>query len=80
MSAAVNVRRIIARNTAWNYAGFAINLATNLLMFPYVVHHIGDAAAGVWLLFSAVTGYMGLLELGLEFWTPFSSAEHFFID
>ena len=65
MSAPLNVRRVVARNTAWNYAGFAINLATNLLMFPYVVHHIGDAAAGVWLLFAAVTGYMGLLELGI---------------
>jgi O-antigen/teichoic acid export membrane protein len=62
---AVNVRRIVARNTAWNYGGFAINLATNLVMFPYVVHHLGDAAAGIWLLFSAVTGYMGLLELGI---------------
>jgi len=55
----------MARNTAWNYGGFAINLATNLLMFPFVVHRLGDAASGVWLLISAVTGYMGLLELGI---------------
>jgi hypothetical protein len=34
MSAPLNVRRVVARNTGWNYAGFAINLATNLLMFP----------------------------------------------
>jgi len=55
----------MARNTAWNYGGFAINLATNLLMFPFVVHRLGDAASGVWLLVAAVTGYMGLLELGI---------------
>jgi O-antigen/teichoic acid export membrane protein len=61
----IDTKRVLARNTAWNYAGFAINLTTNLVMFPYVVRQIGDAATGVWLLLSAVTGYMGLLELGI---------------
>lgn len=62
---AVDTERVLARNTAWNYAGFALNLATNLVMFPFVVHRLGDAATGVWLLLSSVTGYMGLLELGI---------------
>jgi O-antigen/teichoic acid export membrane protein len=62
---APDVPRTLARNTLWNYAGFAVNLATNLVAFPFVVSRLGDAAAGVWLLLSAVTGYMGLLELGL---------------
>ncbi len=62
---ALDIRRVLARNTAWNYAGFAINLATNLVMFPFVVHRLGDAAAGVWLVLSSITGYMGLLELGI---------------
>jgi O-antigen/teichoic acid export membrane protein len=61
----LNVKRVLVRNTAWNYVGFTVNLATNLLLFPYVVHRIGDAAAGIWLLLGSVTGYMGLLELGL---------------
>jgi O-antigen/teichoic acid export membrane protein len=62
---AVDVGEVLVRNTAWNYGGFVINLGTNLIMFPYVVHHLGDAASGVWLLLAAVTGYMGLLELGI---------------
>lgn len=57
--------RILARNTAWNYIGFAFNLAANFVLFPYVVHRLGDAAAGIWLLLGSVTGYMGLLELGI---------------
>ena len=65
MAATIDIKRVLARNTAWNYAGFALNLGTNLVMFPYVVHRIGDAAAGVWLLLSSITGYMGLLELGI---------------
>lgn len=62
---ALDTNRILARNTIWNYMGFVVNLATNLFMFPYVVYHIGGAAAGVWLLLGSVTGYMGLLELGV---------------
>lgn len=61
----MDTKRVLARNTAWNYLGFAINLTTNFLVFPFVVRHLGDAASGVWLLLSAVTGYMGLLELGI---------------
>lgn len=60
-----DARRVLARNTAWNYGGFAINLIANLVTLPFVVSHIGETAAGVWLLMSAVTGYMGLLELGI---------------
>jgi O-antigen/teichoic acid export membrane protein len=62
---AIDTKRVLARNTAWNYAGFSVNLAANLLVFPFIVRHIGDAATGVWLLLSAVTGYMGLLEMGI---------------
>ena len=57
--------RVLVRNTAWNYIGFAFNLAANFVLFPYVVHRLGDAAAGIWLLLGSITGYMGLLELGI---------------
>jgi O-antigen/teichoic acid export membrane protein len=65
VSTSPDVGRILVRNTAWNYAGFAANIATNLVAFPFVVSRLGDAAAGVWLLLGSVTGYMGLMELGL---------------
>jgi len=65
VSVSVNTKRVLVRNTAWNYAGFAINLAANFLIFPFIVRRMGDAATGVWLLLTAVTGYMGLLELGI---------------
>jgi O-antigen/teichoic acid export membrane protein len=55
----------LARNTTWNYVGFAANLITNFLLFPFVVAKVGDDIAGVWLLVGSLTGYMGLLELGL---------------
>jgi len=62
---ASSIRQSIVRNTAWNYAGFAVNLAVNLLLFPAAVARMGDAATGVWLIIGSVSGYMGLLQLGL---------------
>lgn len=59
------VKRTLARNTIWNYLGFGINVTTNLLLFPFVVDHIGPSAAGIWLLLGSLTGYMGLFELGI---------------
>lgn len=62
---ATGIRKSIVRNTAWNYVGFAVNLAVNLLLFPVAIAQMGDAATGIWLLIGSVSGYMGLLQLGL---------------
>lgn len=59
------VKRTLARNTVWNYLGFGVNVATNLLLFPFVVGRLGQTAAGIWLLLGSLTGYMGLFELGI---------------
>lgn len=61
----IDIGGILARNTVWNYLGFAVNMATNFLLFPYVVGTLGSAAAGIWLLLGSLTGYMGLMELGI---------------
>ncbi len=61
-----NIRRILVRNTTWNYVGFAVNLAANLLLFPIAVARMGEAATGIWLLIGSIGGYMGLLQLGLS--------------
>ena len=40
-----------------------------LLVFffrPSFVHHLGDAAFGIWVLIFAVTGYYGLFDLGIR--------------
>lgn len=62
---AADLASTLVRNTTWNYVGFATNLITNLLLFPFVVGRVGDDLAGVWLLIGSLTGYMGLLEIGI---------------
>lgn len=59
------MKHVLARNAAWNYVGFAVNVLTNLVLFPFVVRHVGETESGIWLLLGSLTGYMGLLELGI---------------
>src|SRR5439155_6631706 len=33
---------------------------------PFVVRHLGDSAYGVWVLVGSLTGYLGLLDLGVR--------------
>lgn len=61
----LDVGSVIARNTLWNYVGFGVNLVVNFALFPFAVRRLGTGPAGVWLLLGSVTGYMGLLELGI---------------
>lgn len=61
----IDVGSVLARNTLWNYAGFAINLVVNFALFPFAVRRLGTGPAGVWLLLGSITGYMGMLELGI---------------
>ena len=60
-----SIRKVLVRNTAWNYVGFLVNLASNLLLFPIAIARMGDAATGIWLLIGSIGGYMGLLQLGI---------------
>lgn len=60
-----DVGRTLVRNTAWNYAALTVNLVANFAVFPVVIRQLGDAAAGIWLVLGSVTGYMGLLRLGV---------------
>jgi hypothetical protein len=33
-------------------------------MSPFIVHHLGTSAYGMWVLVGSLTGYLGLLNLG----------------
>lgn len=57
---------IILRNVAANWLGFAVNAGVTLIMTPFVLHHLGPARYGVWVLTASVIGYYGMLDLGLR--------------
>jgi len=58
--------RIYARNLLSNWLGYGAGLAVAFFMSPFVVHSLGDARYGVWTLLTSLTGYLGLVDVGVR--------------
>ena len=56
----------IIKNAFANGIGFATEAIIAFCMLPYIIHRIGESAYGVWALTLSLTGYVGLLNLGLR--------------
>lgn len=56
----------IARNAAANWLTFLFVAGVSFFLSPFVVHHLGNTAYGVWTLLVAVVGYLGLLDFGVR--------------
>ena len=54
------------RNVLSNWTGMAVSMAVAFFMSPFLVHRLGDRQYGLWVLIISVTGYMGLLDVGLR--------------
>lgn len=59
-------KRIIARNVFWNWLGIVIDACISLAIAPYLVNHLGASVYGVWILIGSMSGYFGLLDLGVR--------------
>lgn len=58
--------RTVGRNIISNWAGFFVHALVTLFLTPYVLHQLGDTRYGVWALVISITGYYGILDLGLR--------------
>ena len=58
--------RTYARNLIANWIGYGANLLVVFFLSPFVVHTLGDTAYGVWSLMVSLTGYLGLVEIGVR--------------
>ncbi len=56
---------IYARNLVASWLGLVIQLVVMFLLTPFVVGSLGDVGYGVWSLVTSLTGYLGLVELGI---------------
>jgi O-antigen/teichoic acid export membrane protein len=61
----MNVKRIVARNAAWNWAGMATQMLAGLVIAPFLVHRLGDQTYGLWIVIASLTSYFGVLDLGV---------------
>lgn len=58
--------RRIAQNVLSNWFALAVTTLTGFFVSPFVVHHLGNLAYGVWVIIMSLVSYMNLLDLGLR--------------
>ena len=54
------------RNILSNWTGLIFHSVVAFFLSPFIVHHLGNAAYGTWILIASLTGYLGLLDLGVR--------------
>src|ERR1700685_4742233 len=58
--------RILMNGIVVNWMAFDISVIVSFFLSPFVVHHLGNVAYGVWVLANSSIAYMALLDLGMR--------------
>src|SRR5262252_9228196 len=53
------------KNIGSNWLLMVVTVAATYILLPYSLKHIGQEQYGIWLIITSLTGYMGLLMLGV---------------
>src|SRR6516165_179667 len=56
----------ILKNIGSSWFSLAVNVVLGIFLSPFILHHLGDDAFGLWILIFSVTGYYGLFDLGIR--------------
>ena len=59
-------KRQILKNVGSSWVALGINVIVGIFISPFILHRLGDAAFGIWVLIFSVTGYYGLFDLGIR--------------
>lgn len=62
----VNSSSKLLKNIFSNWAGFVFNAVIAFFLSPFVVHSLGNTYYGIWVIMMQLTGYLGILELGVR--------------
>jgi len=54
------------KNVASSWAGLGVSIVVGFFLSPFILHHLGDDAFGLWILVFSVTGYYGLFDFGIR--------------
>src|SRR5229473_2925190 len=57
---------IVLRAVTTSWLVVFANGAVGLLLTPFVLHHLGDEAFGLWVLVVTLAGYYGLFDAGVR--------------
>jgi O-antigen/teichoic acid export membrane protein len=58
--------RVIIKNVLSNWAGFLVYTAVAFYLSPFLIHSLGKEIYGLWVLVGSLTGYMGILDMGVR--------------
>ncbi len=56
----------IIKNVGSSWFSLGLNIVVGIFLSPFILHRLGDAAYGIWVLIFSVTGYYGLFDLGIR--------------
>jgi O-antigen/teichoic acid export membrane protein len=56
----------ITHNILSNWVALGVSTAIGFFLAPFIVHHLGNVAYGVWVLVVSLTAYMSLLDFGMR--------------
>jgi O-antigen/teichoic acid export membrane protein len=56
----------IVKNVSSSWIALGTNVLVGFFLWPFILHNLGDAAAGIWVLIFSITGYYGLFDLGIR--------------
>jgi O-antigen/teichoic acid export membrane protein len=62
----MNLKLRVLKNATSSWAGLAVNVAVGFFLSPFILHHLGDEAFGLWVLIFSLTGYYGLFDFGIR--------------
>lgn len=59
-------KSLVLRAVTTSWIAVTANAAVGFFLTPYVLHHLGDEAYGLWILTVTCVGYYGLLDVGVR--------------
>src|ERR1700691_3052417 len=62
----MNLRAQAVKNVSATWLGLLVHALTGFFLSPLILHKLGDEAFSLWILVFALTGYFGLLDLGIR--------------
>ena len=57
---------LILKAVTASWAAVIANAAVGIFLTPYILHHLGDDAFGVWVLTTNLVGYYGFFDMGVR--------------
>src|ERR1700722_1949516 len=56
----------ILKNVGSSWFALGVNILVGVFLSPFILHRLGDAPFGIWVLIFSLTGYYGIFDVGIR--------------